>query len=129
MIRALPPAEAERILDERPGWMVLTTVDPEGYPHSVPMGYVRLDGRFYLGCRADTRKVRNLRACSRVSLYLDNGRTRPHRVVTIQGEGRVIDDPSELEGLRKALGREGAVPGRFAYIEVRPLRTLCWEHA
>ena len=28
-------------LDSKPGWIVLTTIAPDGYPHSVPLGYFR----------------------------------------------------------------------------------------
>ena len=29
-------------LDDRPGWIILSTISPDGYPHSVPLGYFRL---------------------------------------------------------------------------------------
>ena len=41
MAKKLTVVEFEEFLDSRPGWIVLSTIDSEGYPHSVPLGYFR----------------------------------------------------------------------------------------
>lgn len=110
--------------------MVLTTLDADGFPHSVPMGYFAHEGKLYLGCRRATRKVRNLQRNPRVSLYVDNGRgPKPHRVVSIQGEARLIDSPEELQAIRAASGRHEPLSEGVVYIEVIPVRFRCWEHS
>jgi hypothetical protein len=42
MPRKLTRQEAHEFLDSKPGWIVLSTLDPDGYPHTVPLGYFRL---------------------------------------------------------------------------------------
>lgn len=109
--------------------MVLTTLDEDGFPHSVPMGYFPFEGKLYLGCRRATRKVRNLLRDPRVSLYVDNGRAeKPHLVVSIQGTARLVESGAELERVRRASGREGALAEGVVYVEVTPVKMRCWEH-
>ena len=50
--------EAEEYLDARSEWAVLTTIDEDGYPHSVALGYYRIGDAVYVGTPAHTRKVR-----------------------------------------------------------------------
>ncbi len=33
--------EAYKFLDSHPGWLILSTVGKDGYPHSVPLSYLR----------------------------------------------------------------------------------------
>jgi nitroimidazol reductase NimA-like FMN-containing flavoprotein (pyridoxamine 5'-phosphate oxidase superfamily) len=42
---------------------------PNGYPHSVPIGYFRLGDDIYLGCRDSTQKVKNIARNPRVSAF------------------------------------------------------------
>ena len=53
-------AEVKAFLDSKPGWVILSTLGPNGYPHSVPLGYFRLGDDGYLGCRAVTQKLKNI---------------------------------------------------------------------
>ena len=39
--------EAHAYLDSRPGWMMLTTVGQDGYPHTVPVGYFRVGDELF----------------------------------------------------------------------------------
>ena len=36
MAESLDPEAFNDFLDSKPGWIVLTTIAPDGYPHSVP---------------------------------------------------------------------------------------------
>ena len=47
-------------LDSRPGWIILTTITPDGFPHSVPLGYFRDGDTVYCGCLDNTAKKRNI---------------------------------------------------------------------
>ena len=38
MPRPLTTQEAHEFLDSKPGWIVLTTLGPDGFPHTVPLG-------------------------------------------------------------------------------------------
>ena len=43
--------EARKFLDSRPGWLILTTIGPDGYPHTVPIGHFRSGGAISPGGR------------------------------------------------------------------------------
>ena len=55
---SLTKEEANSFLDSRPGWVVLTTIGKNGFPHSVPIGYFRQNDDIYLGGRSGTQRVR-----------------------------------------------------------------------
>ena len=55
-------------------WINLTTMGPDGFPHSVPLGYFLADDRVVMGCKDNTQKVRNVERDSKVSLLWENGR-------------------------------------------------------
>jgi nitroimidazol reductase NimA-like FMN-containing flavoprotein (pyridoxamine 5'-phosphate oxidase superfamily) len=67
--------EVNDFLDSRPGWIVLTTIGRDGYPHSVPIGYFRLGDEVVIGCRAATQKLKNIERNPKVSLMLESGST------------------------------------------------------
>lgn len=118
------------LVDSKPGWAALTTIEPDGYPHTVAIGYFRLGEILYCGCRAGTRKCRNLQENPRASLMLEG---EPLRGVVFQGDGRVIEDPLELLELKRQLATSrGEAPptevaAGIAYIELRPRRVRSWK--
>ena len=120
--------------DQRPGWAALTTLDKDGFPHTVAIGYFRLGEVLYCGCRAGTHKCRNLQANPKVSLMLESGRGAAALIgVMFQGLGRVIEDPSELLELKRQLAEKRGEPpptevaAGIAYLEIRPLRIRSWK--
>ena len=60
MAESLDPEAFNDFLDSKPGWIVLTTIAPDGYPHSVPLGYFRDGDHIYCGCVDHTTKIRNI---------------------------------------------------------------------
>ena len=60
MQRAMTDTELEQFIDSKPGWITLSTIGADGFPHSVPLGYFRDGATIYLGCRDQTQKVRNI---------------------------------------------------------------------
>src|SRR5439155_26114900 len=91
--------EVKAFLDTKPGWIVLSTIGRDGYPHSVPLGYFRLGDDIYIGWRAGTQKVKNIELNPKVSLVLENGWTRQDsKGVMIQVHAKVHTD-SETEQL------------------------------
>ncbi len=86
--------EVKAFLDAKPGWVILSTFGPNGYPHSVPIGYFRLGDDVYLGCRAATQKIKNIERNPKVSLVLESGSTRQDiKGIMIQGHATVYTDP------------------------------------
>ena len=139
MVAQLTHEEAHAFLDSRPGWIILTTFDRNGYPHTVPIGYFRLGDDVYMGCRDATQKIRNIERNPKVSVLIESGSTMADlKGLLIQGDADVVRDDEE----RLRLGREAAKqrgmpeaewptearPGS-AYIRVQPVRMVSWDNA
>ena len=86
--------EFDAFLDSRPGWILLSTVDADGYPHSVPLGYFRHGEEIVCGVRDGTRKIRNIEANPKVSLLVESGSTmKDIRGAMVQGQARIVRAP------------------------------------
>jgi len=138
MPATMTPQEVHAFLDSKPGWIILSTIGRDGFPHSVPLGYFRLGDDIYLGCRAGTQKVKNIERNPQVSLVLESGSTRGDiKGVMIQGHARVHTDAESLLRLRREAERlrgvpedqrsQEASPG-VAYIQVVPHRVVSWDY-
>lgn len=138
MSAPMTPQEIHAFLDSKPGWIVLSTIGRDGYPHSVLLGYFRLGDDVYMGCRAGTQKVVNIERNPQVSLVLESGRTmRDIKGVMIQGQARVYTDAENLLRLRREAERLRGVPEAersqeapvgSAYIQVAPRRVISWDY-
>lgn len=139
MPRKLTDEEIEAFLDSRPGWAMLSTIDSDGYPHTVPLGYFRLGRDIVIGVRDRTRKVANVEADPRVSVMLEDGSSMADiRGVMLRGRARIVRERDD----RLQLAREGARargvpetewptearPG-VVYIRVTPVRTASWDYS
>jgi nitroimidazol reductase NimA-like FMN-containing flavoprotein (pyridoxamine 5'-phosphate oxidase superfamily) len=131
--------EVNAFLDSRPGWIALTTMSADGFPHTVPIGYFRVGGDISIGCRAGTQKLKNIGRNPKVSLMLEAGSTMQDiKGVCIQGEADVILDPArQLPLLRESMRRRGtpadqlpaeARPGS-AFIHIVPKKVISWDYA
>ena len=131
--------EVNAFLDSRPGWIALTTIGKDGYPHTVPIGYFRLGDDVLIGCRAGTQKLKNIAREPKVGLMLESGKTMQDiKGVVIQGEATVATDPAELLELTRAAARNRGVPEEqlpqqpppgAAYIRVTPKKYLTWDYS
>lgn len=131
--------EVNAFLDSRPGWIALTTMSKDGYPHTVPIGYFRVGGDIYIGCRPGTQKLKNIERNSKVSLMLESGSTMQDiKGVCIQGEADVILDPAaQLPLLRESMRRRGTPSDQLpteprpgaAYIHIVPKKVISWDYA
>ncbi|MCW1959009.1 MAG: pyridoxamine 5'-phosphate oxidase family protein [Mycobacterium sp.] len=139
MPRKLTEGQIAAYLDSRPGWAVLSTIDKDGFPHSVPLGYFRLGRDIIMGVRDGTRKVANVENNPNVSVLLEDGSTMADiRGVMLQGHARIVRDPSEAVQLAREGARARGVPESewpteprpgAAYIRVTPARTVSWDYA
>ena len=138
MAASMTPAEIHAFIDAKPGWITLSTIGPNGYPHSVPIGYFRLGDAIYMGCRAGTQKVKNIERNPKVSLMLESGSTmRDIKGVMAQGLATVVTEPPEVLRLSREAARLRGVaeddlpqqpnPGS-AYIRVEPERFISWDY-
>lgn len=131
--------EVHAFLDEKPGWITLTTIGRDGYPHSVPIGYFRLGEEVYLGCRPGTQKVKNIERDSRVSLSLESGTTMSDiRGIMIQGDARIYTSADDVLRLSREAARQRGVPEdelpveprpNAAYIGVTPRKIISWDYS
>lgn len=125
-------------LDSRPGWAVLSTIDKDGFPHSVPLGYFRLGRDIVMGVRDGTRKVANVERNPKVSVLLEDGSSMADiRGVMLQGHARIVREHDEAlqlarEGARSRGVQESDWPTEpragAAYIRMTPVRTLSWDY-
>ncbi len=131
---SLSDSQIRELLSLKDRWVALTTLDPDGFPHSVPMGCFLFEDKVVLGCRDGTQKVKNLERDSRCSLLWENGRGETTLTgVLIRGHGRVVRDDQERLALKAEACRqrgqdapEKVTPGAV-YIEVTPLKTISWN--
>jgi len=139
MPRKLSDEQIEAYLDSRPGWAILSTIDKDGFPHSVPLGYFRFGRDIVLGVRDGTRKVANVESNPNVSILLEDGSSMADiRGVMVQGHARIVRETSEALQLAREGARARNVPEPewpteprpgAAYIRVTPVRTLSWDYS
>jgi nitroimidazol reductase NimA-like FMN-containing flavoprotein (pyridoxamine 5'-phosphate oxidase superfamily) len=138
MPRKLSDDEIEAYLDSRPSWALLSTIDKEGFPHSVPLGYFRLGRDIVMGVRDGTRKVANVESNPRVSVLLEDGSSMADiRGVMFQGHARIVRESDEALQLAREGARARGVPENewptaprtgAAYIRMTPVRTVSWDY-
>ncbi len=138
MPRKLSDEEVAAYLDSRPGWAMLSTIDEDGFPHTVPLGYFRLGRDIVMGVRDGTHKVANIERNPHVSILLEDGSTMADiRGVMLQGRARIVREPGEALQLSREGARARGVPESewptaprpgAAYIRVAPVRTVSWDY-
>lgn len=135
----LSPDEVRAFLDAKPGWIVLSTIGPNGYPHSVRSA-TSAWGTKSTWCRGDTQKIRNIERDPRVALVLESGRRMQDiKGVLIQGDATVYAAPEDVlrlsrestEARLRGFPEEGlptdARPGAV-YIGVVPRHVISWDY-
>jgi nitroimidazol reductase NimA-like FMN-containing flavoprotein (pyridoxamine 5'-phosphate oxidase superfamily) len=139
MPRKLSDEQIAAFLDSRPGWAAFTTIDDDGLPHTVPLGYFRLGHDIIMGVRDGTRKVANVENNPKVSVMLEDGSSMADiRGVMIQGQAHIVREPGEALEVARAGARARGVPESewptaprpgSAYIRVTPVRTISWDYS
>ena len=138
MAESLDPEAFNAFLDERPGWITLSTITPDGYPHSVPLGYFRDGDHIYCGCVDETTKTRNIDQNPKVSLMIEAGSTMADiKGAMVQGSATVHRDPERVLELMRMAARARGVdeddlpteprPGA-AFIDVSIERRISWDY-
>ncbi len=65
----------EAALIESNDLLTLSSVSQNRWPHSVPVSYVYLDGKFYVPANPRSKKIRNLRQNQRTTILVDDDET------------------------------------------------------
>jgi PPOX class probable F420-dependent enzyme len=138
-------ADEQRELVETERIVVVSSLGPRGWPHSMPLWYVPRAGEIWIYTYAKSQKVRNLERDPRATLLIETGHEYVElRGVEVEAEAeihrdldtvfelarelavRYSDDISSVEGdaaeALKAQARK-RVAVRFA-----PTRTATWDH-
>jgi PPOX class probable F420-dependent enzyme len=124
---------------------VVSSLGPQGWPHSMPLWFVPRDGEIWIWTYAKSQKVRNLERDPRATVLVETGREYGElRGAMIEAEAeihrdfgtvigfaeeltlRYADGIDSIEGDAKA-ALEAQAPKRVA-IHFKPLRVATWDH-
>lgn len=130
--------ESERVV-------VVSSIGPRGWPHSMPMWFTVRDGEIWVWTYAKAQKVRNLERDPRATLLVEAGHEYSElRGVQIEAEAEIVRDTDRVYEFAKELtlryadgieelGADAAealraqAPKRVA-IRFEPVRTATWDH-
>ena len=94
--------QAELLESERV--VVVSSIGPRGWPHSMPMWFVVRDGELWVWTYAKSQKVRNLERDPRATLMVETGHEYLElRGIQIEAEAEVIRDPERVLEFGKEL--------------------------
>lgn len=136
----LTPEEQAAFLREG-GKAALATVDGDGFPHVVAMGYLARDGAIYMTSYAKAQKVVNVRRNPKVAVMIETGeRYEEFRGLMIRGRCEVIEDAAQVAmvmresagkpsraGVPPNLGALASAPKRVV-LKVTPEKIASWDH-
>ena len=123
--------------------MIVSSIGPRGWPHSMPMWFTVRDGVLWVWTYAKSQKVKNLERDPRITVLLEDGDVYDQlRGVTIAGTAELHADPAVVLPVALAVGRrnESGIPGglleetatrvaaKRTAVLVRPHRIASWDH-
>jgi PPOX class probable F420-dependent enzyme len=139
----LTPGEQRELL-ERQRIVVVSSIGPRGWPHSMPLWYVLRDGEIWIYTYAKSQKVRNLERDPRATLLVETGHEYFElRGVEIEGEAEIHRDHAVVYELARELtlrySDAGSIAGHAAEalraqakkrvaVRFEPRRVASWDH-
>jgi PPOX class probable F420-dependent enzyme len=142
-IKLSPEEQLELLEDER--IVVVTSIGPRGWPHSMPLWYVVRDGDIWAWTYAKSQKVRNLERDPRCTLLVETGVEYGElRGIQIEAEAEIVRDAEQVfefgseltirysDGIEEiegdaAAGLRAQAPKRVA-LHFHPVRVATWDH-
>jgi PPOX class probable F420-dependent enzyme len=130
-------AHVEQRLREEP-IIWLTTVRPDGRPHTVPVWFLWDGETFLIFSQPGNLKIRNLQRNPHVTLAID-GTKQGADVVTVEGEAELLSEPSrnilvpafgeKYASLIKEMGAdtERMVEDYSQPIRIKPAKFITWD--
>jgi nitroimidazol reductase NimA-like FMN-containing flavoprotein (pyridoxamine 5'-phosphate oxidase superfamily) len=104
----MTPAEAEDWL-ERGSTLSLATIDRDGYPHVVAMGYAMDKGDVVMTSFAKAQKVLNLRRNPKTAIMVESGKAyHTLKGVMIRGRGEIIEDINQVLNALRLVAHKAA---------------------
>jgi PPOX class probable F420-dependent enzyme len=140
----LSPEEQLALLDSE-RVVVVSSIGPRGWPHSMPMWFTVRDGDIWVWTYAKSQKVRNLERDPRATLLVEAGHEYSElRGIQIEAEAEIVRDTDQVfefakeltvryaEGIDElgpdaAAALQAQAPKRVA-IHFVPVRTASWDH-
>jgi PPOX class probable F420-dependent enzyme len=130
--------ESERVV-------IVSSIGPRGWPHSMPMWFTVRDGEIWVWTFAKSQKVRNLERDPRATLLIETGDEYLElRGVQLETEAELIRDPAAVAEFGKELtlrysdgidSIEGdaaaaleAQAAKRVAIRFQPRRVASWDH-
>jgi PPOX class probable F420-dependent enzyme len=140
----LSAAEQRELLDSE-RIVVVSSIGPRGWPHSMPMWYVVRDGEIWVWSYAKAQKVRNLERDRRATLLVETGTEYVElRGVQIEAVAEIVRDPEAVlefgtelsiryaEGIDSIEGDAAAAlaaqAAKRVAIRFEPRRVASWDH-
>jgi PPOX class probable F420-dependent enzyme len=142
LIRLTPDEQAEFLRDNPK--CALATIDQDGFPHVVAMGFYVEDGVFYMTSYAKAQKVLNIRRNPKVGLMVETGASYAElKGVMVRGICEIIEDVDTVRavmnhrrrspesGAHGESGRHGSVDSapKRVVLKVTPHKTMSWDHS
>ena len=142
-IQLTPDEQRELLESERV--VVVSTLGPRGWPHSMPLWYVVREGEIWIYTYAKSQKVRNLERDPRATLLVEAGHEYGElRGVEIEAEAEIHREPGAVYDLARELtlrysGGDAPLEGDAAEalkaqaakrvaIRFEPRRVATWDH-
>jgi PPOX class probable F420-dependent enzyme len=125
--------------------VIVTSIGPRGWPHSMPMWFVVRDGEIWVWTYAKSQKVKNLERDPRATLLIETGHEYTElRGIQIEAEAELIRDTDQVfefakeltvryaEGIESVEGDaaealKAQAPKRVA-IHFKPVLVATWDH-
>jgi PPOX class probable F420-dependent enzyme len=134
----LTPEELTAFL-KQPHKAALATVDKDGFPHVVAMGYLAKDGAIYMTSYGKAQKVLNIRRNPKVGVRIETGQTYADFIgVLLRGTCEIIEEPEAVARTMRELAgnqREDAAPRgalssapKRVVLKITPHKTSSWDH-
>ncbi len=106
------------------------SIEANGWPHNVPVGYTFNGEFFYISTEYSTKKLRNVRQDPKVALVVDEP-GKPRKGVSVQGEASVLEKGSDFQNaLQKIVSQHGEKwgfkEGEQAILKVKTLKKFSW---
>jgi PPOX class probable F420-dependent enzyme len=118
----------------------LATLDKDGFPHVVAMGFQAKDGAIYMTSYAKAQKVLNIRRNPKVGLMIETGKNYgDFRGLMIRGHCEIIEDPAlvaatihtlqENQGGKSETPREAILSApKRVILKITPEKIASWDH-
>jgi len=81
----------------------LATIDNKGNPHLVPVWYMYLGKKFYIGTNTKTTKAKNIRKNNKVCFCIDEGIRSPIHGIMGVGKARLILEKTQVKKIAEKI--------------------------